>query len=63
MIRLHNAQDPAAQANRIRPAHQGTDSFRQAVELVAHAELGTDHGRLKHAIKSAHLMEQTGRRD
>ena len=34
------------------------DSLRQAVELIATSEIGTDHARLKHAITaSAHCIE------
>ncbi len=34
------------------------DSFRQAIELLAHGEIGTDHARFKHAIvSSAHCIE------
>lgn len=34
------------------------DSLRQAVELIATKEIGSDHARLKHAIKaSAHCIE------
>jgi hypothetical protein len=34
------------------------DSFRQAVELLAHGEIGSDHARFKHAIvSSAHCIE------
>lgn len=34
------------------------DSFRRAIELLAHAEIGTEHAQLKHAImSSAHCIE------
>ena len=42
-----------ATARSVRPSGKCQNSLRQAVELLAWKDIGSDHARLKHAIISA----------